>query len=67
MGRHRGGGARAGQGRRHQRQHVGDTADSCIDTEDYFLLRELNQEGPRREEDMFKAVGGVLLFSAGGE
>ena len=47
----------------HQRQHVGDVAASCFDAEVYSLLLELNQEGPRREEDMFTAVGGVLLFT----
>ena len=38
-----------------QRQHVGDAADeSCFDAEVYSFLLELNQEGPQREEDMFK-------------
>ena len=46
-----------------QRQHVGDAAASCFDAEVYSLLLELNQEGPRREEDMFEAVGGALLFT----
>ena len=46
-----------------QKQHVGDTTDFCFVTEEYSLLFELNHEGPRREEDMFTAVGGVLLFT----